>query len=478
MQSTLPPPPVNGLPPPPAHPVGPYHPPPPYSFSPPPPIANQQGPRGSHHGRGARNDRQSRGRSHRQHSRGQRHPSPQRSNSSRRDRQSSMAADSKSITPTSTSTPLERLDTKAEDRKTDAKEEREVDDDSEWQFTAIFAELKTAPADPVGHPLPTEWNDNPTIPPAFNAKVILSEFFKEDNIVEFCKSIRNDPHWTRAKLDPAFKHRHGMVLRQFAGSEHIYPVYRCENTDFSPISTDLDSAGEVRSDWHNDPWSPRANRRREKRNSDLGHTLLPDESQVEVGRDPWSTQPRNNSSEMNRTMTSKHLGKRTYDNGTRPDQRGDKRPRLSGSRMDSEQRSRRSDADNATKENRHRQQHTTDYSSGQGSHAGRHKSPERLHSEARHRYSRSPSPARGRRNNRSRDEQATSRGQSEHAAKSSQSTTRSSSPLDELELEMLGMSQPAEFVTKKKPGLTTQTPKARRAPMANAFRYVNCGSIF
>lgn len=101
----------------------------------------------------------------------------------------------------------------------------EWDPGSEADLKRVFPEIKVKPADPVGIPLPFEYTDDPTIPPAYNATCIKSEFFREDNKDEFASSVRLSRHWNTLKNDPAFRHYPGMAMRRFAGSEHEYPTY-------------------------------------------------------------------------------------------------------------------------------------------------------------------------------------------------------------------------------------------------------------
>lgn len=89
----------------------------------------------------------------------------------------------------------------------------------------MFPDIKTKLADPVGIPLPAEYTDEPTIPPAYDATCIKSEYFKEHNQEEFARSIRDQPSWATLQHDPAFKHYSGMVMRRFPGNEHEYPSY-------------------------------------------------------------------------------------------------------------------------------------------------------------------------------------------------------------------------------------------------------------
>lgn len=101
----------------------------------------------------------------------------------------------------------------------------EEEDDFQWELKTIFQLEERKLADPIGRPLPAEWNDDPTIPPAYNAKGIVSEFFNVDNADEFCRSVRDTPHWDQLRFDPSFKARNGMVMRHFQHHEHAIPGY-------------------------------------------------------------------------------------------------------------------------------------------------------------------------------------------------------------------------------------------------------------
>ncbi|KAL2164959.1 hypothetical protein VTH06DRAFT_255 [Thermothelomyces fergusii] len=104
------------------------------------------------------------------------------------------------------------------------------------EFKQAFPDIQTKPADPVGIPLPLEHTDEPTIPPAYNARCVKSEFFREDNKKDFGRSIREHPSWATLKNDPVFRHYLGMVMRRFPESEHEYPSYDPPDPPPSPSS--------------------------------------------------------------------------------------------------------------------------------------------------------------------------------------------------------------------------------------------------
>lgn len=127
-----------------------------------------------------------------------------------------------------------------------AKEDR-FDQDQLWDFEKAFVELETKAADPVGKPLAAEWNDVPTIPPAYNAKCIKSEYYDPDSPDAFLASVRDTKYWPDLKQDPVFRFRRGMVAVQFPGSHHEYFTYHCskrlgahelKEREIVPIPTD------------------------------------------------------------------------------------------------------------------------------------------------------------------------------------------------------------------------------------------------
>ncbi|KAL2193433.1 hypothetical protein P885DRAFT_45488, partial [Corynascus similis CBS 632.67] len=119
---------------------------------------------------------------------------------------------------------------KVQDRK-EQEDDKNKDETSGWdpqireEFQQAFVEVETKPADPVGIPLPVDYTDDPTIPPAYNATCVKSEYFQEDNQKNFVRSIREHPTWVLLKDDPVFRHRQGMVMRRFPDSEHEYSTY-------------------------------------------------------------------------------------------------------------------------------------------------------------------------------------------------------------------------------------------------------------
>lgn len=235
-----PPPPASYLPPyfPPAsHAPGYDTVPPPSNPYPAPPDPGWQPPPIGHGGqrhrdrRDKRNDRDRgvKNRNHRrdnennQRGRGQRHeppvPRPQ--------------SHSRSHTPKPSNPTKNEKDeaSKAESPAAATEEKKPKDDDPDeqfaWDLEKSFIELEFKPADPVGKPLAAEWNDHPTIPPAYNAKCIKSAFYDPDNPDAFLASVRDTKYWTDLKRDPVFRYRRGMVTVQFSGSHHEYFTYHC-----------------------------------------------------------------------------------------------------------------------------------------------------------------------------------------------------------------------------------------------------------
>lgn len=232
-----------GPPPPPAsypphfHPPG-YHPPAPYAnaFPPPPNQSWQHDPSGHNNQRhrdrrdkrndrdkGPKNRNNRRDNDSNQRGRGQRHEvSGQRPSSNPRQptpKRSVPANDEKSeVSKTESPAPVK-------DDKDD--KDHQLDQDFLWDMEKAFVELKSKDADEVGIPLSAEWNDNPTIPPAYNAKCIKSAFYDPNNPDAFLASVRDTKYWVDLKRDPVFRYRRGMVAVQFSGSHHEYFTYRC-----------------------------------------------------------------------------------------------------------------------------------------------------------------------------------------------------------------------------------------------------------
>ena len=105
------------------------------------------------------------------------------------------------------------------------------EEDGEWIYGSeedlarVFPEIKAKPADPVGIPLPATHSDAPTIPPAYDAKCVKSDFFNEDNQRESSRPIQETPMWSEARWDPIFKRHAGMVMLRFPGYDADYPTY-------------------------------------------------------------------------------------------------------------------------------------------------------------------------------------------------------------------------------------------------------------
>lgn len=110
-------------------------------------------------------------------------------------------------------------------------EDEDSNDGGEWGFSkkdleAIFPEAtQSKDADPVGTALALEYNDLPTIPPAYDAKCIKSKYFNETNQSNFIASIRRTSDWILVKDDPVFRFYTGMVSRRFDGYPYEYPAY-------------------------------------------------------------------------------------------------------------------------------------------------------------------------------------------------------------------------------------------------------------
>lgn len=103
----------------------------------------------------------------------------------------------------------------------------DIDEEFAWDLENAFIEVETKPADPVGKPLDKDWNDDPTIPPAYNAKSIKSAFYDPEDPDAFNLSVRDSKQWFTVKRDPIFRYRRGMVVIRFPGSNVEYFTYHC-----------------------------------------------------------------------------------------------------------------------------------------------------------------------------------------------------------------------------------------------------------
>jgi hypothetical protein len=68
----------------------------------------------------------------------------------------------------------------------------------------IFAEEIKKDADPIGRPLPTVYDDEPILPPAYNVKAIVGRYVRPNNLEIFVRDIRLSLHWPSLKDDPVF----------------------------------------------------------------------------------------------------------------------------------------------------------------------------------------------------------------------------------------------------------------------------------
>lgn len=100
-----------------------------------------------------------------------------------------------------------------------------AEEDFQWDIEHAFTEPSSKAADPVGKPLPAGHDDMPTIPPAYNAKSIKSDFFDPDKPEEFASPIRETKYWVRVKVDSVFATTSGMVRRRFPGYRHDYSTF-------------------------------------------------------------------------------------------------------------------------------------------------------------------------------------------------------------------------------------------------------------
>ncbi|KAK4144524.1 uncharacterized protein C8A04DRAFT_11368 [Dichotomopilus funicola] len=164
----------------------------------------------------------------------------------------------------------------------EADQEGKLDRQTEEELKLVFPEIQTTPADPVGIPLRAEYNEDPTIPPAYNATCVKSDWFREDNQKEFVRSIREHPSWATLKDDPVFKHFSGMVSRSFSGYEHQYFSYDASDPPPSPSALKMPpkfkidqsavnarrvSLEQRRTNNHNDQSQPRRSQGRQQRDS-------------------------------------------------------------------------------------------------------------------------------------------------------------------------------------------------------------------
>lgn len=83
-------------------------------------------------------------------------------------------------------------------------EKTNEDAEFEWDFEKIFATEIKKDADPIGCPLPTVYDEEPILPPAYNAKAIIGKYVRPNNLEIFARDIRKSLHWPSLKADPVF----------------------------------------------------------------------------------------------------------------------------------------------------------------------------------------------------------------------------------------------------------------------------------
>lgn len=190
----------------------------------------QQGSSGQNHSRhrdhrdrrndrdkGGRNKQSGRGNDRHHRGRDRRHQGPgTRSSSHSRQRTPRLESEKKDDSVRSTP--------RVEEVKVDGKDS-EVDDEFSWDLEKAFIELDTKPGDPVGKPLAADWSDEPTIPPAYNAKCVKSAFCDPEKPESFTLSVRESKQWIHVKRDPIFRYRRDMVVIRFPRSSHEYFTY-------------------------------------------------------------------------------------------------------------------------------------------------------------------------------------------------------------------------------------------------------------
>ncbi|KAI1079151.1 hypothetical protein F5B20DRAFT_545157 [Whalleya microplaca] len=79
------------------------------------------------------------------------------------------------------------------------------EDDFDWELQAIFKEPQLDDkVDAVAAPLPTQYTEDVTIPPAFDAKSLKSKYINPTNVDDFALSIRDTKEWQVMQYHPTF----------------------------------------------------------------------------------------------------------------------------------------------------------------------------------------------------------------------------------------------------------------------------------
>lgn len=391
-----------------------------------------------------------------------------------------------------------RTTPRVEDVRTDEKDS-EADEEFSWDLEKAFVEQDSKPADPVGKPLAADWSDEPTIPPAYNAKCVKSSFFDPENPDSLKISVRESKQWHEVKRDPIFRHRRGMVVIRFPGTSHEYFTYHFSRKVKSgalaereivlrgPSDASLNDA--VSSRTCNPAGSPAKDGQvSELNNSKRGHDhhdgdardakrlkVQPERIVHSLPPRPMSPRPRSRSPPRGTNINvSLDPWSPQPDEAGRPDSRGRYSRSPGGYRLQKE--------DSNSKGHFTPRDSTQRYDSGyQSGYSGDRNKPYRERSHSRRL---SPPPSRrgrddrGPSRDRSRDDQ-TPRKWSPSYAKA-RARTRSPTPiaaasdaesadLSDLEYELLGMERPEK---KKKVVPTKPGVKRRQVKLNDAFGYV------
>lgn len=374
--------------------------------------------------------------------------------------------------------------------------------EKEEDFAVVFAEYSTKEADPVGTALSYQYTDDPTIPPAYNAKCIKSAFFHEGKADEFTFPVRKRTDWPTSAEDPALKSYPGMIERRFSGPADY--SYSCFNT---PMRHPENAPVKL---------PPRFRKQRELRTQQLQqhalgsaetvskHDALNDDYRHghfavdDRGRNPEVTKQRPDRQDNPLPRIEQRAIKRGLEGARHDNDRDWKRNRFSSNNEDAPtppisrgltsrpsplSRRKSHDGDNSVskavedharlsvyrppsdRRDRSQERESVNPRHDSGYHSGH--SRERRQSSRRGQYDgpsqRTRSHSRGRTRSRSLNGRI-----SRSPSSTTRSRSRSNSPLTALEAELLGISQPSQS---RKGALLTK-PIRRRVKVSAAYRYV------
>lgn len=376
---------------------------------------------------------------------------------------------------------------RVEDVKVDGKD-TEVDEEFSWDLEKAFIELDTKPADPVGKPLAVDWSDEPTIPPAYNAKCVKSTFFDPEKPECLKLSVRESSQWPKVKRDPIFRYRRGMVVIRFPGTSHEYFTYHFSRKLETGSLSDREEIPRGPSDPSlNDAVMPAASPSKDEQpvsdsnNGKRGHEN-PDRNAREAKRPkvqperivhslpprPMSPRPRSRS-----PVHGSNINVRVEPWSPRPDEAGrpDSRGRYSHSPSDYQKGDPNSKGHFTPRDST--QRYDSGYQSGhsgdrrrEGSHSRRLSPPP----SRRGRDDRGPSRDRSRDNPTPRKwspSYAKARGRTRSPTPIAAASDAESADLSDLEYELLGMERPEK--KKKKAGANKSAVKRRQVKMNDAF---------